>query len=523
MVVLASVSNFCYENSYPPTDRKVLGNRFSTFEDDEFSGSPGTGNFPGRHITVSERQANSGGQDRDVANQPLNGERSDDSDQSGNDGFSLEVEPLSKPTHLSGRKLRLPVCDIPQVKDMDANRKPWWSLREYTIPSPLLYHKRSREDLFGNGEDKDRKSEGRLISIGGPDRPRFEYEFDTLGSRSLSGPGGLHEGHSQSPEVADPAELGLIGMTDAQSPIQHQTHGPRTNMSKSPPVEYYETYSSATTFRNPQPQPVVQSSMSALLKEARDINPGEFALQSSTVVLPSSTSTAAHAATVSNCWDERTREDEGERPDTLAGAPTMSSPGDVRLPPRPMFEQGLGQSSGQEKLSSGLTSPLASRPGVDPAFPIRERSEDLIEVGACPTMACTGLFGKLTSLHQQHHNMLGEEPDSRWYLAAISRIASDLGFSIAHGEGCGYMLGLNERRCPESKLPRTNTKCTGGKGVGGQINRVGDDDVQNLCMERWPRDEEGGNGSKIKGSNVGEEEGASSEGDWVGEGLDFWA
>ncbi|ERF69233.1 hypothetical protein EPUS_01190 [Endocarpon pusillum Z07020] len=96
-----------------------------------------------------------------------------------NTGFDLN-SPSIPMTPASAPEVRLP--DIHPCESEDAHTQPEPpSLNDFTIPSPLLYHSKSREDLLGDSKEIDSSKNGKIV-IPGHKRSDPKFESFKLGS-----------------------------------------------------------------------------------------------------------------------------------------------------------------------------------------------------------------------------------------------------------------------------------------------------------------------------------------------------
>ena len=93
----------------------------------------------------------------------------------GSDMPSIPTTPRSVPL------IRLPGSHTSDLMDASTRAKPT-SLHDFTIPSPLLYHSKSREDLLGIYDDKHNSSMEKALLVCGQDPPDPECETFQLGS-----------------------------------------------------------------------------------------------------------------------------------------------------------------------------------------------------------------------------------------------------------------------------------------------------------------------------------------------------
>ncbi len=475
--------------------------------------------------------------------------------------FAKDMNVSSSPTTSpSAPQIRLP-GSYPSESDDTNGRSHILTLRDFTIPSPLLYHKKSREDLLGLCEDSHDAKDERFALLCGQDPPDPDFESFRLGS-PLQRP----QNRCETQALRD----GKIVDVVPETPSGHDmTFYQRTRTYLASPSDRTILPVVAVT---PKVEYPIVTTTNTLRKRQTHVYPGEFALTppptlpsciwdtgrpsadtieqrspgtSALVTEPTSrdSSSRGHASpklTSSpprplgevpadpSTWTANIHDDESRKRSARTSFPSLtfrgrSPPDDTIFQPSSVLEQQGDVPSTRQPNSSGIsnqiqtakdhyespcprialptppTTPLPSRP-----FPKAPSSPSPPKPLSTPSSDLdTDLIEIQACPTESCTALLVVLPDRTGQERAGVEVAKgnvvwDLGFEGVHGVGCG--LGVEE--------------AGRGKGDGAEMDA--------LAVIGEMEGEVNQEGAEERGSEGADEDGW--EDDWVGEGegVEFW-
>lgn len=232
---------------------------------------PLPGSSPEAGITAKDFPRQSPSQEVEITGRPVQRIPNDS-------GFGLNL-PSIPMTPTFAPKVRLPSTHPCESEDAHTQPEPF-SLHDFTIPSPLLYHSKSREELLGVPGDIDISKSGKVVCGREPSDPNSK-------SFKLGTPLHLPCDDRQSRSFSDTRLNGIDDM-DFHSTNDSAFYLHTRTYLKAP----YERNKKCTIMAPPEFEAPIVTTTNTLRKRQTQIYPGEYALNPP-ITLPSSIGSAA--------------------------------------------------------------------------------------------------------------------------------------------------------------------------------------------------------------------------------------
>jgi hypothetical protein len=238
-------------------------------------------------------------------------------------------------------KVRIAGSCLSKSDDSDRRPEPPTSLHDFTIPSPLLYHKKSREDLLGS-EDNHNLNHNPVICGQETLAPVHDLNSFRLGSPLHQAAHSRNQSQSQSSSSYG-AKLPVLnnnhGFSLAEEPTLNQC------MQKySPTSPQRDDHCTATAVFGPQIERPIVTTTNLLRKRKTHVFPGESVLSSSAITSSLACIHARHLVAADIQQGQSATVSIVKELDLPGGKDEVHSDAGLPPPPLMLYEQSLSES-----------------------------------------------------------------------------------------------------------------------------------------------------------------------------------